>query len=133
MFVRISLIVKCRDLSPSYASHLLHLFTILDLDILLLLDVIVTSKFIVVRFFRFKERSIMHLLDKVKLISFWWPKAKYVNFSFGYHMEWVNLLTCLGICWCRRWCDRMREMEKIRCRMSVWELWMCEYKGCMQK
>jgi len=31
---------------------------------------------------KFKEKSIMQLLDKVKLPSFLWPKAKYINFFF---------------------------------------------------
>ena len=48
--------------------------------------------------FKLKERSIVPLLAKVQLISFWGLKAKYAKFPFGYHLWWQEPLTCLGIC-----------------------------------
>jgi len=37
------------------------------------------------------------LIDKIKLLSFWWLKAKYVSFVCCYHNWWLSPLICLGI------------------------------------
>jgi len=44
------------------------------------------------------EVSIRHILDRVKLLSYWWLKAKYVNLTFGYHWWWLSPV-CHSI-WC---------------------------------
>ena len=41
----------------------------------------------------------VQLLEKVKINSLTWLKAKNVCFIFGYHMWWQQLLVCLGIGW----------------------------------
>jgi len=50
-----------------------------------------------VRVFNQKEESLQHLLDKIKLQSYWWLKANKINFVFNYYLWWLNLLACLGI------------------------------------
>lgn len=37
------------------------------------------------KFFKNQDVGIPQPLDKVKLLSFWWLKAKYPYFGFGYH------------------------------------------------
>jgi len=37
------------------------------------------------KIFSQKGVSIHHLLDKVKLLSYWWLNAEYVKLAFGYH------------------------------------------------
>ena len=49
------------------------------------------------RLFSNKVKSIMQLLEKVKITTLNWLKAKNVCFSFGYHMWWQQPLVCLGI------------------------------------
>ena len=49
------------------------------------------------RVFRQQEDSLQTLLDKIKLQSYWWLKAKRINFASTYHMWWLNPLACLGI------------------------------------
>ena len=44
-----------------------------------------------------KAKSIMQLVEKVKLCSLGWLKANSVCFPFGYHMWWQQPLNCLGI------------------------------------
>jgi len=44
-----------------------------------------------------KAKSIMHLLERVKITSLNWLKAKNVCFSFGYHSWWQQHFVCLGI------------------------------------
>lgn len=51
------------------------------------------------QFFHFGQLgvSVDELVDKVKLLFFWWLKSKHVNFAFSYHCWWLNPLACLGI------------------------------------
>jgi len=44
-----------------------------------------------------KAKSIMQLLDKVKMAILGWLKAKNVCFPFGYDMWWQQPLVCLEI------------------------------------
>lgn len=41
--------------------------------------------------------SVDELVDKVKLLSFWWLKSKHVIFAFNCDCLWLNPLACLGI------------------------------------
>ncbi|RHN49776.1 hypothetical protein MtrunA17_Chr6g0450221 [Medicago truncatula] len=50
------------------------------------------------RIFKHQEDFIHHLLDKIKLQSYWWMKATHPNFAFNYYMWWLNPLLCLGSC-----------------------------------
>jgi hypothetical protein len=52
------------------------------------------------RLFANKVNSTMQLLEKVKMSSLRWLKAKNVCFPFGYHMSWQHPFVCLGIGWC---------------------------------
>jgi len=52
------------------------------------------------RLFTNTAQTAVHLLEKVKLTSLRWMKAKNVSFPFGYHMWWQHPLVCLGIGWC---------------------------------
>ena len=38
------------------------------------------------------------LLEKVKLNSFLWLKAKQASFIYSYHDWWKNPLLCMGLC-----------------------------------
>ena len=49
------------------------------------------------RLFANTARTTMQLLEKVKITSLKWLKAKNVGFPFGYHMWWQRPLVCLGI------------------------------------
>jgi len=49
------------------------------------------------RLFVNKANTTMHLLEKVKITSLRWLKAKNVCFPFGFHMWWQHPLVCLGI------------------------------------
>jgi len=42
-------------------------------------------------------KSVRQLMEKVKITSLSWLKAKNVCFPFGYHMWWQQPLVCLGI------------------------------------
>jgi len=42
-------------------------------------------------------KSIMQLMEKVKITTLSWLKAKNVFFPFGYHMWWQQPLVCLAI------------------------------------
>ncbi|RHN73183.1 putative transcription regulator mTERF family [Medicago truncatula] len=44
-----------------------------------------------------KTITTVQLVEKMKMYSFRWLKAKNVCFPFGYHMWWQNPLACLGI------------------------------------
>lgn len=44
-----------------------------------------------------KVKSIMQLLENVKVTSLNWLKAKNICFTFGYHLWWQQLLVSLGI------------------------------------
>jgi len=44
-----------------------------------------------------KAMSIDEIVNKVKLSSFWWLKAKHVNFAFSYHNWWLTQMECLDI------------------------------------
>ncbi|XP_024642145.1 uncharacterized protein [Medicago truncatula] len=48
------------------------------------------------RTFNGKECSIMRLVDKIKLLSFSWLKAKFVHFRFNYHGWWLSPLAMIG-------------------------------------
>jgi len=52
------------------------------------------------RLFANKVKRTTRLLDKVKITSLRWLKAKNVCFPFGYHMWWQHSFICLGISWC---------------------------------
>jgi hypothetical protein len=41
------------------------------------------------RIFRGKAKTISQLLESIKLLSFWWLKAKLALFSFKFH-EWCQ-------------------------------------------
>jgi len=41
----------------------------------------------------------MQLLDKVKLTSFWWMKAKHVGFFVDFASWYQSPLDCMGIGW----------------------------------
>jgi len=49
------------------------------------------------RLFSNNVKSIMQLLEKVKITFLQWLKAKNVCFSFGYHLWWQQPLVCLVI------------------------------------
>jgi hypothetical protein len=49
------------------------------------------------RLFVNKTNTTFQLVEKVKMYSLRWLKAKNVCFPFGYHMWWQNILACLGI------------------------------------
>jgi len=36
------------------------------------------------------------LLDKIKLLTYWWLKAKFVTFPFDFHSWWLYPIMCLG-------------------------------------
>jgi len=42
------------------------------------------------------EELLQQLLDKIKILSFWWLKAKIDTFAFNYHNWWFNPFQCLG-------------------------------------
>ena len=44
-----------------------------------------------------QDESLHHLVDRVKLLSFWWLKINNITFSFDYHMWWLNPLICPGL------------------------------------
>jgi len=48
------------------------------------------------RLFNNKSKTIMQLLDKVKVSSLWWLKAHNASFPFGHQMWWKQPLVCLG-------------------------------------
>jgi len=43
------------------------------------------------------ESPILHLLDKVKLHSFWWMKTTNINIRLSFHLWWSCPFVCLGI------------------------------------
>jgi len=47
--------------------------------------------------FNNKVELIHDLVDKVKLLSFWWLKTKHIFFACSYHSWWLNPLICLDI------------------------------------
>jgi len=49
------------------------------------------------KIFNNSESFIPQLREKVKHYSYWWMKAKNVNFLFGYHCWHSSPFTCLGI------------------------------------
>lgn len=49
------------------------------------------------RLFSNKANTMEQLLEKVKLFSLRWLKAKNVSFPFGFHLWWQQPLACLGI------------------------------------
>jgi len=49
------------------------------------------------RLFQNKENTPNQILENVKLLSFWWFKAKYVNFYYSFHNCCQNPLLCAGI------------------------------------
>ena len=49
------------------------------------------------RLFANKANTTVQLLEKVKMCSLCWLKAKNVCFPFGYHLWWQQPLVCLGI------------------------------------
>jgi len=49
------------------------------------------------RIFGGKENSPIQLLETVKLLSFWWVKAKYVVFHNRFHNWCQNPFVCAGI------------------------------------
>jgi len=49
------------------------------------------------RIFKDKECSIMHVIDKIKSLSFSWLKEKFVQFSLNYHGWWLSPLAMIGI------------------------------------
>jgi len=50
------------------------------------------------KLFNDKECSIVHVVDKVKSLTFMWLKAKFPSLPFNYHSWWLNFFTMLGIC-----------------------------------
>lgn len=56
------------------------------------------------RIFNQKEEQLQQLLDKIKLLSFWWLKTKYFNFPFDYHIRWLNPLLCRSFALCFSLC-----------------------------
>jgi len=58
--------------------------------------------------FNNKEKTTSQLLEKVIMLSYWWLKAKCVNFPLGYDMRWKSPFVSLNISWfftfcCFRW------------------------------
>lgn len=51
------------------------------------------------RIFQNKVSPASKLLDNIKLLSFWWLKAKSKITVFDYYRWWPNSLLCAGICW----------------------------------
>jgi len=49
------------------------------------------------RLFNSKENSPIRLLKNVKILSFWWFKAKFVNFFYGFHNWCQTPFLCVGI------------------------------------
>jgi hypothetical protein len=50
-----------------------------------------------VRLFQNKENSLTEILENIKLLSFWWFKAKSVNFYYSFHNWCQNPFLCAGI------------------------------------
>jgi len=50
------------------------------------------------RLFNNKVKSIVHMMDKVKVLSFWWMRAKSTSFSFGYRIWWHQFFVYLSFC-----------------------------------
>ena len=49
------------------------------------------------RIFQQTVTTPFHLLEKVKLNSFLWPKAKQASFVYSYHDWWNNPFLCMGL------------------------------------
>jgi len=49
------------------------------------------------RLFNDKECSVIHVVDKIKSLTFRWLNVKYITLPFNYHGWWLNLFTMLGI------------------------------------
>jgi len=48
------------------------------------------------RIFNHKEETVQQLLNKIKILSFWWLKEKTTTFAFDYHSWSLNPVKCLG-------------------------------------
>jgi len=48
------------------------------------------------RFFQQQEETMAKLIDKVKLLSFWWMKAKNPAFIWDINKWWTNPLLYMG-------------------------------------
>jgi len=46
--------------------------------------------------FQIKQVSIMQFVDKVKLLTFSWLKAKITVLSFDLHLRWHSPIICMG-------------------------------------
>jgi len=44
-----------------------------------------------------KNNSPVQLLEKIKFLSFWWFKAKFVVFHYTFHNRCQNPFVCVGI------------------------------------
>jgi len=49
------------------------------------------------RLFRGKENSPIQLLEKIKLLSFWWLKSNFKVFHYNFHFWCQNPFVCVGI------------------------------------
>jgi len=49
------------------------------------------------RFFRGKENSPIQLLEKIKILFFWWLKSNFKAFHYNFHLWCQNLFVCVGI------------------------------------
>jgi len=47
--------------------------------------------------FHDNENAPIQILVNIKLLSFWWLKAKFVVFSYQFHVWFQSLFLCLGI------------------------------------
>jgi len=47
--------------------------------------------------FHGKESALVQLLEKIKLLSFWWFKVKFVVFPYPFYTWWQSHFLCLGI------------------------------------
>jgi len=45
--------------------------------------------------FQHKEENLQTLCEKIKLLSYWWLKSKYVTFDFDYHYWRLHPQQCL--------------------------------------
>jgi len=48
------------------------------------------------RIFRGEESTTLKVLENIKILSFWWHKAKFTAFPYQFHDWCQNPLLCLG-------------------------------------
>jgi hypothetical protein len=49
------------------------------------------------KIFNAKESTIMHVVDRIKSLTYKWLKVKFAKLPFNYHGWWLSPFTLLGI------------------------------------